>query len=149
MKSIGSIRPFTRNRISSNIKFLWNQIYLKLTELSRTVLKYAFLENIRPIWVQIFSIEFNKFFVQIFSMSYRYRIVSIRTTSLRVELNDYRSYLVDSDKSTNLPLCGTRLGSKICRTEHCCFQTLCLLPSMIEVLYSLRDAWTWIKLKGF
>jgi len=67
---------------------------LKLTELSRTVLKYAILENIRPIWVQIFSIEFNKFFVKILSMSYRYRIVSIRTTSLRVELNDYRSYLV-------------------------------------------------------
>ena len=94
MKSIGRIQSFTRNRISSNIKYLWNQIYLKWTELSRTVLKYAILENIRPIWVQIFSIEFEWFFVKFLSISYRCRIVSIRTTSLSVELNDYLSYLL-------------------------------------------------------
>ncbi len=60
----------------------------------RTVSKYINFDTIWPIWEQIFPIENEYFFDQILSISIRIRIISNRTTSISVELYEYRRYLV-------------------------------------------------------
>jgi len=60
----------------------------------RTVSKYANFGNIRPIWERIFLIEIKYFFEKFLSISFRIRIVSNRTTSISVEVYEYRRYLV-------------------------------------------------------
>jgi hypothetical protein len=60
----------------------------------RTVSKYINFGTIRPIWEQIFPIENEYFFDQILSILIRIRIVSNRTTSISVELYEYRRYLL-------------------------------------------------------
>ncbi len=59
-----------------------------------TVSKYINFGTIQPIWEQIFPIENEYFFDQILSISIRIWMVSNQTTSISVELYEYRRYLV-------------------------------------------------------
>ena len=64
-----------------------------------TVSKYANFGNIQTIWERIFPIEIEYFFENFLSILFQIRIVSNRTTSISVEVYEYRRYLVFAAKA--------------------------------------------------
>ncbi len=74
------------------------------------------LGYIRPIWERIFPIEIEYFFENFLSISFRIRIVSNRTTSISVEVYEYRRYLGDTGKPNTLQHDGVNYGRLI--NEH-------------------------------